>query len=439
MVYDLTGTWTGKNGNIHLLAEHSAWPRDMMALFAFRLDNAPHIAAAFNEDASQYAMASLCQVLRELVDDGGIITREQDDLVTALIWKTELLGQASPEVSCARFTQDFKLVMAGHSIPWGEQALHASVTGVWSFFHPEQFGHKASASCRGLLAALSRDRFDGAPVGADQGWALSYRSDMEMAARLFSDMEEDRLLLAWQPIQNGVDGGKILYHECLLRDVPEDPGASPAAAIAALERLGLVGALDHHVVSRVVEELACEPNACLGVNISAQSARFEGWWSEIEDRLRDRPDIAPRLVIEITETAQFPNIGQAVAFAGRMRKLGVRIALDDFGVGHASIRNLLALQPDIVKVDRFFLHRAIESDRGRATLQHLVGLAGNMASTIVVEGVETEAEDSLAVQAGALWRQGYHLGRPSVIRPWPQPVSPALDLPLLAGPERRRA
>lgn len=408
----------GEDGAICPVSECGSWSPDVMAMFAFRLDSAPHIAAAYGDTASQYALGVVCQMLTDLVGDGGRVHRDQNGFVTVLIWEVGLLGPGTPKASCIRFVRSFASTIARHPIWFGESCFHVSVSGAWSLFSAEQFGRTSSVSSCGLLGELSAIRFDGEPVASGEKWARRYRSDMESAVRLLSGIAKNRLLFTWQPIRSGSGDGATLYHECVLRDCELDAAISPAEGVPALERLGLVGELDYHVVSRVVEELECQPDACLGVNISAQSAHLDGWWLEFAERLRERPDIASRLVIEITETARFPDISQAAIFAAEMKRMGVRIALDDFGVGHASIRTLFALQPDIIKVDGFFLRRAACSDRGQEAFTHLVGLASSIASTVIVEGVETAADDTLVANSGVMWRQGEHLGGASVIRPW---------------------
>ena len=179
-------------------------------------------------------------------------------------------------------------------------------------------------------------------------------------------MANDRLMLVWQRIAHAPHQDEILYHEALLRTVENDgTDVAPAEALGALERLGLARSLDQFVVAKVIDELETHPTAVLGVNISAQSAVFDSWWAEAERRLAGNRLIARRLVIEITETAALSSISETICFVDRMRALGCRIALDDFGVGHASIRQLIALKPDIVKVDGFFMRRAAVAERER--------------------------------------------------------------------------
>ena len=107
----------------------------------------------------------------------------------------------------------------------------------------------------------------------------------------------------------------------------------------------------------------------------------------------------------------------AVKFIDRMRGLGCRFALDDFGCGFASVRHLMALSPQFVKIDKVFLRCATQGARQRELFKRLVGLAGALGATIIAEGVETEAQSELAFEAGCDWQQGYLWGAPSLSRP----------------------
>ena len=393
-------------------------PAAGFAMVAFRLGNAAHLAAAFGEEAAKCALDHVQSMLGAVVGDLGVVAPVTEDVVTALIWDSRLVGQIMSEASCERFVWRFAAKVTKTAVPFGGQDVRVSIAGNWSLLNAEQSDDDFAVAGADLLARLGAARFDGAAPGVTPDWAARYRADMAQASWLFSAMASRRLLLAWQSVRSGEDYDAVLYHECLLRVLDGGHQKSAGPAIAALERLGLVDVIDQYVVTRVIEELRRDPDVCLGVNISAHSARPGGWWVDFEDQLRKQPDVARRLVVEITETASFPDIGQASIFTCRLRKLGVRIALDDFGVGHASLRSLLAIQPDIIKIDAFFMRLAAGSDRGRKGLAHLIGLAASFVPDVIVEGVEPASDSELVRAAGAAWQQGYHIGYPSVVRPW---------------------
>jgi EAL domain-containing protein (putative c-di-GMP-specific phosphodiesterase class I) len=238
-----------------------------------------------------------------------------------------------------------------------------------------------------------------------------------MAAQVFGATKHADFALAWQPVRHVDSGQDLLYSEALLRFVDSRGNASSAGqALQAIERLGCAPASDYRIVSRVVDELQAHPDICLGVNISAQSAVLDYWWTDIIARLAADRSLGARLYVEITETAPLTSIAEAVEFADKLRSLGCKIVIDDFGIGHSSLRVLVALRPDVVKIDTLYLHRAMTSMPDLEIFQNLVRLAQSLAPAVIVEGVETEAHSATARAAGAVWQQGLFLGSPSLSR-----------------------
>jgi EAL domain-containing protein (putative c-di-GMP-specific phosphodiesterase class I) len=236
--------------------------------------------------------------------------------------------------------------------------------------------------------------------------------DMDVAARVYRAIGEGRVALAYQPIRGTQDIGAVLYSECLMRirPGPADAPLGPAQFIPSLERLGLMRFLDNYVVRRVVADLKRHPDKVLGVNISAQSAIDDFWWAQTFSDLATVPDAAGRLIVEITETAQvYP--GAARLFCNRLRQLGCRIAVDDFGAGFSQETGLELRHADIVKVDASIL-RGGGASPFASDLRALVDIARGYADQVVVEGIESEADLELARRAGASWGQGNYLARP---------------------------
>ena len=272
--------------------------------------------------------------------------------------------------------------------------------------------------------AIIASTVHGNPAFPDDAWCRCYRADMALAVTLFEAMADGRLALAWQPVRNADDPSQILYHECLLRIVnPQagnaDDAAQPAGEmVEALERLGLIRVLDRHVMALAIAELRIDASRKLGINISAMSLVDDHWWGESLTALAQSPLLARGLYIEITETAPMRSVSEAADFIGKLRRFGCQIVLDDFGTGHAAMRSILTLSPDVVKIDKFFVHHAKASPTGRRTLAHLIGLVESFGAIAIVEGIESAADQTLVREAGARWQQGYHLGRPSLSRPW---------------------
>jgi EAL domain-containing protein (putative c-di-GMP-specific phosphodiesterase class I) len=365
-------------------------------LIALRIDNIQSIAKAYGEAAALAAQQHLETAV------AGLATTHVADRALGRL-DAALVVPGSPD----HFTRQLRSVLARSPIRHLDNSIFLTVSSAWS---AATFSSGADISPAGFAAL--HDALGVPPPACPD--AARYRRDMAIAAQVFTAAAEGRLFPAWQAVSSEDD---TLYHECLLRLVGDD---TPAVgdAIAALERTGLVRAFDQIMVSHVLDELETDPAVRLGVNISAASAVLDSWWDDALARLRSNPATARRLVVEITETAAFASISSAARFTSALRELGCRIAIDDFGVGFSSVRSVLALSPDYVKVDAFFLRRAGQSARCRNALAHMIGLAGTMAAGVIVEGVETEADSRLVASLGADWQQGHHVHFPSTLRPW---------------------
>ena len=242
------------------------------------------------------------------------------------------------------------------------------------------------------------------------------RVDMALGERVQRALKEDRLRFAYQPIVDG-ETGAVDYHECLLRMIAEDGSIVAAGAfVPVMEQLGFIRLLDRHVLERAVRETTHDPHATLGFNISGLTAADRAWLRLVVSLLRDRPDVARRLTIEITETAALHDIEESARFVGTLRELGCRVALDDFGAGFTSLRHLQALSVDIVKIDGSFVRGLADSHENQVFLRHLVGLAQGFGLATVAESVETERDAAILRKEGVRFLQGYYFGRPSMER-----------------------
>ncbi len=129
------------------------------------------------------------------------------------------------------------------------------------------------------------------------------------------------------------------------------------------ERVGLMRMLDYRVLELVVKELAAAPALTASVNVSPASTVDPDWWAGLGALLRANTSAAERLIIEITETAAIQDIDDARGFVTRVKDLGCRIAIDDFGAGNTSFRNLRKLGVDIVKIDGAFVQNIVQVER----------------------------------------------------------------------------
>ena len=180
----------------------------------------------------------------------------------------------------------------------------------------------------------------------------------------------------------------------------------------------MVRLLDHRVLELVVNELVAAPDLHASLNVSPPSTTDPDWWTGLDAHLRARPGVAERLTVEITETAAIHDIDETRGFVTRVKDLGCRIAIDDFGAGYTSFRNLRKLGVDIVKIDGAFVQNMLRSADDRAFVQTLIDLARRLDLAIVAEWVQDEEAAALLAGWGCNYLQGALIGLASPERPW---------------------
>ena len=176
--------------------------------------------------------------------------------------------------------------------------------------------------------------------------------------------------------------------------------------------------LDHRVLELVVNELAEAPDLRASVNVSPASTIDPDWWAGLGALLRAHASAAERLIIEITETAAIQDIDDTRGFVTRVKDLGCRIAIDDFGAGYTSFRNLRKLGVDIVKIDGAFVQNIIKSEDDRAFVHTLIDLARRLGLKTVAEWVQDEQAALTLADWGCDYLQGALVGLASPYRPW---------------------
>ena len=231
-------------------------------------------------------------------------------------------------------------------------------------------------------------------------------------------LDEDRFVLYWQPIIE-LATDTATHYELLLRMIGTDGEViSPAAFIETAEHFDLIQELDRWVVRTAIQRLADDPDGGyrLEVNLSGKSIGDPELPELIEREIAATGVDPGRLVFEITETAAIANMDLARAFAERLRKLGCRFALDDFGAGFSSFYYLKHLPLDYVKIDGDFIRNLAGSVTDQLVVKSIVDIARGMGMKTIAEFVETAEIVEMLREKGVDYSQGYHHGRPEPMR-----------------------
>jgi EAL domain-containing protein (putative c-di-GMP-specific phosphodiesterase class I) len=168
----------------------------------------------------------------------------------------------------------------------------------------------------------------------------------------------------------------------------------------------------------VVAELVAAPTLKASLNVSAASTIDPDWWTALTASLRAQAGVAERLTVEITESAAIQDLDDTRGFVARVKDIGCRIAIDDFGAGYTSFRNLRKLGVDVIKIDGAFVQNLTRSEDDRAFVRTLIELAQRLGLEAIAEWVQDEEAAKLLAEWGCDYLQGQLIGLASLERPW---------------------
>ncbi|UNK56226.1 EAL domain-containing protein [Pseudoxanthomonas daejeonensis] len=245
------------------------------------------------------------------------------------------------------------------------------------------------------------------------------RSEMEWANRLRWALEQDRLLLDYQEVVPLLPSPENPIHIELLLRLREEDGTVflPGAFIPAAERYGLMPLVDRWVIRTALANFT-RLHACGGelrtcaINLSGASIEDDGLADFILDTIYEFGVPATRVCLEITETVAVRNLLRVVRVIERLRAVGCRIALDDFGAGMSSFGYLKNLPVDVIKIDGSFVRDLGSDPMSRAIVNAIAQIGQQRGLKVVAEWVDSERTLATLRELGVDYGQGFVLHRP---------------------------
>ncbi len=230
-------------------------------------------------------------------------------------------------------------------------------------------------------------------------------------------LERNELVLYYQPKIN-VLSGKIFGTEALVRwNHPEMGMVSPADFIPMAEETGLINPIGEWVL-----RTACHQNKIwqasgfgklpVAVNLSSKQFKHQNLIEQVAAALKDS-GLAPRfLELEITESVIMENTEMTISTLRRLKDMGVKLSLDDFGMGYSSLSTLINFPLDFIKIDRFFLKDLSRNAGNKAIVEAIIAMARSMGLSVIAEGVESEEQLLFLYERGCHLIQGFLFSRP---------------------------
>jgi diguanylate cyclase (GGDEF)-like protein/PAS domain S-box-containing protein len=260
--------------------------------------------------------------------------------------------------------------------------------------------------------------------------------ETQWATRLAQALDEDGFVLFAQRIQQLRGPNRGIHAEILIRMVEANGGlAPPGAFLPAAERFHLASRIDRWVLRKAIAWMnaadSLDSIATICVNLSGQSVgdrAFHRWAIAMLGEAGD--GICRRLCLEITETAAITNLADAALFIEKVRAIGVRVALDDFGAGASSFGYLKTIPVDFLKIDGQFIRDLATDTLDEAAVRCFADVAAVVGMKTVAEFVDSQAVLDKLRRMGIDYAQGYLIHKPAPIAellglPIPQPAGAA--------------
>ncbi|MBO9545241.1 EAL domain-containing protein [Caulobacter sp.] len=264
--------------------------------------------------------------------------------------------------------------------------------------------YRAKESGRGVYRFFKREMDD------------SIRERRNLARDLRQGIADEELVVHYQPLARAADG-EVCGFEALVRwKHPTRGMIPPLEFIPVAEENGLIGPLGDWVLRRACADAATwEKPLRIAVNLSPIQLHNPALPSLVHEVLITTGLSPARLELEITESALFKDYQRALDNLRRLKALGVRIAMDDFGTGFSSLSTLQSFPFDKIKIDKSFVENIHRHDRATVIVRAVLGLGRSLEIPVVAEGVETQEQIVFLRGENCTELQGYAIGRPTPV------------------------
>jgi diguanylate cyclase (GGDEF)-like protein len=243
------------------------------------------------------------------------------------------------------------------------------------------------------------------------------RKQLALETSLRQAIEKNQLKLFYQP-KIDISRNTIIGVEALLRWKHPDMGMiSPMEFIPVAEDSGLIVPIGEWVLKTAFAQLkqwhkAGHTDLTVAVNLSSVQLACSGFEEVVEKALQHADLDAGMTELEITENAAMENLGSAIAVLGKLKNLGITIAMDDFGTGYSSLSYLRQLPIDVVKIDQSFVREIPDSHEDVLIAQAIIAMAQSLNLSLIVEGVENVRQLNFFRQQGCNIVQGFLFSKP---------------------------
>lgn len=387
---------------------------DPLAVLFVDLDDFKAVNDSYGHAAGDRVLSEAAARMSDVLRESETLARLGGDEFVAVL-------EGADEEGARRVTR--RLLQALEEAPFEVPGGEIEMTAHAGIARESEDLREPDALIRAADAAMTRSRTS--EVSGEARYRVYGPEDegqvyrLQRRERLRKALQEGEFVLHYQPVVDLQEEERIVGAEALIRwDHPEQGLVGPGDFIPFAEEAGLIAEIDHWVLREAAGqavEWSGGPHSSdsslsfhVAVNVSAPSYQSPGFADQVASVLEETELSPTALQLEITERLSVSGGGWS-----RLRRAGVRLAVDDFGSGYSSLRYLKQLEADVLKVDQYFIQDlSDEADRTSIILRAVLTVGRQMGLQLVAEGVETEAQRSHLVGLGYRYAQGYLFARP---------------------------
>ncbi|MCK1721649.1 PAS-domain containing protein [Bradyrhizobium sp. 141] len=375
-----------------------------MAVLCFDLDNFKTVNDRLGHAAGDRLLRWVAARLKENVGEHDTVARLGGDEFAVL--------QRGPQPQSAEKLARRLVEIIGHPPPLESQSIHVGVSVGIAIAPDHGLDADELMKCADLALYQAKAKGRGAYQLFEPEMEEEARSRHVLERDLRGALEAREFHLVFQP-QMRLDSSELTGFEALLRwKHPSRGFVSPAEFIPIAEENGLIVPIGEWVLRSACATAASWPDVSVAVNLSPVQFRSRGLVAMVTSALAEAGLPPQRLELEVTETALLDDSEATIEILHQLRALGVRVSLDDFGVGYSSLSYLRKFPFDRIKIDRSFVGTLGESPESVAIVRTIASLGSVLGVETTAEGVETEEQLDFVRECGCTAVQGYYFGKP---------------------------
>jgi diguanylate cyclase (GGDEF)-like protein len=408
-------------GRLQALCEASQQQQAVFAVMMLGLDRFKEINDTLGQNTGDTILRKYGQRLQFLLRDNDTIARFAGDEFVLLLPNA---GHDEALYVARKIRNEME-----HPIDINGLSLSVSCS-IGIALYPQHGQEKEELTrCANIAMAIAKQHKIGIAL-YEERFDTSSVERISMAGMLRQAIHDQHLHLCFQP-QFAVHNRELSGIEVLCRwDDPQRGPISPEEFIPVAEYTGQIHALTEWVVTTALQQAAAWREkgldcGILAINISVFNLHAPNFYTMLETQLRQWNFPAARLMLEITETAMMADPQHAIKTLGRLRQLGLKLSIDDYGTGFSSLSYLKQLPVDELKIDKSFVMDMTTNENDAIIVRSTIDLAHNLGLKVVAEGVDTLEKQELLEILDCDYMQGFHLGKPLNAQQL-EPLLPAL-------------